>query len=252
MKMGLSVNIRKRLNGFSMDVNWRMENEFAVLFGRSGAGKSLTLRSVAGLIRPDAGTIISSGEVLFDYAARIDISPQKRGFGYVSQDPALFPHMTVRGNIEYGIKKNKKPVLKGKDKDPEESLNYILDAFGIKKLGDNRPDEISGGQKQRVALARALIGRPRALLLDEPFSALDAPLRAEMGKLLVEIRREFNIPVVLVTHDLAEARGLAGRLIIYHGGKVIQEGPPEDVIGSPASEDVASLLMLPENRAAFY
>ncbi len=243
--MSISVNIKKRLNGFSLDAKWSIENEFAVLFGRSGAGKSLTLKAIAGLMKPDEGNIASCGAVLFDGSSGVDLPPQNRRFGYVFQDLALFPHMTVRGNIEYG--------LTGKDAaGPAERVENILDVFGLGRLGNKRPDEISGGQKQRVALARALVGRPRALLLDEPFSALDAPLRAEMGRILMEIRREFNIPVVLVTHDLAEACGLAGRLIIYYGGRVIQSGPPEEVISSPASQEVASLLMLRENRGAFY
>ncbi len=241
--MGLSVNIRKKFNGFSMDAVWSMENEIAALFGCSGAGKSLTLKSIVGLIRPDEGRIASDDEVLFDISKGIDLPPQKRRLGYVSQDLALFPHMSVRGNIEYGFHGMARPFAgKEKAKNPGEDIDQMLEAFGIEKLEHKRPHEISGGQKQRVALARALIGRPRALLLDEPFSGLDAPLRADMGRLVSEIRREFNIPVVLVTHDLAEARLLAGRLIVYHGGKVVQAGAPDEVIGSPACENVARLV----------
>ncbi len=239
--MSLSVNIKKRLKGFSLDVSWSMGNELAVLFGRSGAGKSLTLKSMAGLMRPDEGSIVSGGRVLLDIPSGVDLPPQKRRFGYVFQDLALFPHMTVRGNIEYGLN-GKAGGGPGKDR-AAEKVKGMLDAFGLGKLGDKNPDEISGGQRQRVALARALVGRPQALLLDEPFSALDAPLRAEMGRLLVEIRREFDIPVVLVTHDLQEACELAGRLIVYQGGKAVQSGPPEEVVSRPASQDVASLLM---------
>lgn len=248
--MGLSVSIKKRLDGFFLDAAWSMGSELAVLFGRSGAGKSLTLKSIAGLMKPDEGRIVSDGLVLLDVEAGVDLPPQKRRFGYVFQDLALFPHMSVRGNIEYGLHGK---AVGGPGKDwAAGKVEGMLDAFGLGRLGDKRPDEISGGQRQRVALARALVGRPQALLLDEPFSALDAPLRAEMGSLLMEIRREFCIPVVLVTHDLQEACELAGRLIVYHGGRVVQSGPPEEVVSSPAGQEVASLLMPRQVRAAFY
>ncbi len=234
--MGLFVDIKKRLNGFSLDVQWRMDNEIAVVFGHSGAGKSLTLKAIAGLMRPDEGAIVARGRTLFERNGRlrVDLPPQKRHMGYVFQDLALFPHMTVRENIAFG--------LKAKHGRQSGETERMLKLFHIEGLAGRYPREISGGQKQRVALARALIGRPGVLLLDEPFSALDRGLRDEMGRLLVDVRREFGIPVVLVTHDAGEARAVADRLIVYSGGRVVQTGSPEEVTGRPTSDEVAALL----------
>jgi molybdate transport system ATP-binding protein len=166
---------------------------------------------------------------VFDSALRIDFAPQERSFGYVFQDLALFPHMTVWENILYGAHGLRK-------EDRERRAAEMIERFLLTGLERNRPHEISGGQKQRVALARALIRRPEALLLDEPFSALDAPLRMEMQNFLKKIHQEFPIPVVLVTHDLAD------KLIIYAGGKVLQTGSPSEVLNSPASSEVELLI----------
>jgi len=233
--MGLSINIKKRVNGFKLDAQWRINDELAVLFGYSGAGKSMTLRMIAGLMKPDEGEILLNGKPLFNRAAAIDLPPQARSFGYVFQDLALFPHMTVRGNILYGahgLSKNERE-LRCRD---------MMERFTIAGMEKKFPHEISGGQKQRVALARALIRRPDALLLDEPFSALDAPLRSEMRNFLKEIRREFPIPVVLVTHDLAEAVALADRLIIMAHGRVVQTGTASEVLNSPSCPEVELLV----------
>ena len=154
-----------------------MTNELAVLFGYSGAGKSLTLQLIAGLLKPDAGRITANGDVLFDSQKRINVPPQRRSLGYVFQDLALFPHMTVRQNIAYGATGLPRGAR-------QERVGEMLEVFHLEDLADKPPAEISGGQKQRVALARALIRRPQALLLDEPFSALDNPLRREMRQFL--------------------------------------------------------------------
>lgn len=233
--MSLSLNVIKKVNGFSLDVSWEMGNEMAVLFGYSGAGKSLTLQMIAGLMKPDSGVIRFNGEVFYDSCSGINLSPQKRLVGYVLQHLALFPHMTVKGNILYGAK--------GVDRDERiQKCMELIDEFGLKGFEDKLPSEISGGQKQRVAFARALIRRPGMLLLDEPFSSLDNPLRVEMRKFLKEVRAEFNIPIVLVTHDFTEARTLADRLIIYSGGRIAQAGTPDEVCGNPANNEVKSLV----------
>jgi molybdate transport system ATP-binding protein len=233
--MGLSVNIRKAANGFKLDAEWEINDELAVLFGYSGAGKSMTLQMIAGLMKPDEGTIHLNGSSVFNSVAAIDLPPQARSFGYVFQDLALFPHMTVRQNILYGAHGLSKS-------EREKRCRDMMDRFMIAGLEKKYPTEISGGQKQRVALARALIRRPDALLLDEPFSALDAPLRVEMRNFLKEIRREFPIPVVLVTHDLAEAVALADRLIIMVHGRVEQTGTASEVQNSPSSPEVELLV----------
>ncbi|MFO0752285.1 MAG: ATP-binding cassette domain-containing protein [Thermodesulfovibrionales bacterium] len=233
--MGISVKIRKKVNGFLLDAEWAMENELAVLFGYSGAGKSLTLQMIAGLMEPDEGLVRMRGVVVFDSARRINIPPHRRSVGYVFQDCALFPHMTVQANIAYGLNGSGK-------REREAKVREMLERFRLEGLEGKYPAELSGGQKQRVAFARSLIRGPEALLLDEPFSALDNPIRLEMRALLKEVRREFAIPVVLVTHDLSEASSLADTLIIYVAGRAAQAGPPEEVFRNPASEEVEKLV----------
>jgi molybdate transport system ATP-binding protein len=238
--MGLRVDINKRVNGFSLDVSWEIGNELAVLFGYSGAGKTLTLKLIAGLMKPDSGLIRSKGVVCFDSNNNIDLPPQDRFLGYVFQDLSLFPHMTVRENILYGAK----GISKSERNDRLVELAY---KFHIQDIQDKMPAEISGGQKQRTAFARALFRRPSALLLDEPFSALDRPLRMEMQAFLKEVRRDFAVPVILVTHDPDEARALADRMIVYSGGKVMQTGKPSDIFNSPETEEVRRLVGIGSN-----
>jgi len=232
---GLQVNLQRRINGFALDIEWHIGNELAVLFGFSGAGKSMTLHLISGLMRPDKGRVSLDDVVYFDSDASIDLPPQKRPFGYVFQDLALFPHMTVWKNILYG----------GAFLAREEKLTAALDMIRAFKLGgleERYPLEISGGQKQRVAIARALIRQPKLLLLDEPFSALDRPLRLEMRKFLREVRDQFNIPVLLVTHDFEEAEAISDKIIIYEHGRIAQIGSPEEVHRMPASLYVSGLL----------
>jgi len=235
--MGLSVKLLKKVKGFTLDVEWEIGNEVAVLFGSSGAGKSMTLQLVAGLMEPDAGFIHSNGNTFFDKSSGINISPQRRSLGYVFQDRILFPHMTVRENIAYGLKG-------GSRKERDTRVSDMIRQFRLDGLESMPPSEISGGQKQRVALARALIERPRALLLDEPFTALDSSLRFEMRKLLQEVRNEFDIPVVLVTHDFEDAYLLGNHILIYIDGRVQQAGERDDIFKRPRSKRVAQILGL--------
>lgn len=233
--MGLSIELKKKVNGFCLDAKWHIGKELAVLFGYSGAGKSMTLQMIAGLMRPDTGTVCSNGKTLFDSGARVNVAPRKRAMGYVFQDLALFPHMTVKKNIAYGL------IGCGRAEVGKRTVEMI-GRFRLEGLENRYPAEISGGQKQRVACARALIGRPAALLLDEPFSALDNPIRLQMRRMLKDIQREFGIPVILVTHDLTEAVSLADKMIVYSGGRVMQIGRPEKIIGNPANSDVGKLF----------
>jgi molybdate transport system ATP-binding protein len=233
--MTLSVSIQKKMDNFVLDVSWEIDNELAALFGHSGAGKSLTLQMIAGLMEPDAGRICLDDLFFFDSATGKRLRPQERMLGYVFQDLALFPHMTVLQNILYGghnISKTEKGVM---------SLE-MMRRFRIADLKNRLPAQISGGQKQRVALARALMRRPRLLLLDEPFSALDASLRMEMGRLLKEVRNEFNIPVVLITHDLYEACELADRMIVYREGKIVQSGNPNEILHRPTCPEMQDIV----------
>ncbi|MGO9379436.1 MAG: ATP-binding cassette domain-containing protein [Dissulfurispiraceae bacterium] len=233
--MGLTVSIKKAVKGFKLDVSWQIDNELAVLFGVSGSGKSLTLQLIARLIKPDSGVITANGSTYFDSAHHINATPQQRSLGYVFQDLALFPHMPVKQNILFGAKGVPNP-------EAAERYQQMLDAFYLNDLERKRPSEISGGQKQRVAFARALIRRPDVLLLDEPFSALDTPLRIEMRTFLKDLRLTFQVPVVLVTHDASEAATLADSIIVYSEGVVIQSGTIDDVFGNPKDERVEHLL----------
>lgn len=220
--MGLMVRLKKNVKGFSLDVAWETGDELAVVFGYSGAGKSMTFQMIAGLLAPDEGRVVLSGSTLLDTGQGVNVPPQDRAIGYVFQDLALFPHMTVAGNILYGARDLGR-------QEREEELRRMLDLFRIRGLGERYPCEISGGQKQRVALARALMRKPRILLLDEPFSALDAPLRLELGGLLKEVKEEVKIPILLITHDLGEAWRLGEKIIIYSAGRVVECGSPLEI-----------------------
>jgi molybdate transport system ATP-binding protein len=224
--MAFSLELHKKVNGFALEVEWAIQEELAVLFGFSGAGKTMTLQMIAGLMKPDQGTLRSGEQVLFDSRAGINVPPQDRSIGYVFQDLALFPHMTVGENILYGAKGLAK-------KERQEKTEELIERFQLGGLGKKRPAEISGGQRQRVALARALIRRPKLLLLDEPFSALDYPLRLEMRQYLTGVTRHYKIPVIMVTHNLHEASKLADKIIIYSEGRVTQVGTPAEVRDNP-------------------
>ena len=231
---GLNVALRAHLPGFELDVSWEIGAELAVLFGPSGTGKSLSLRMIAGLSRPDAGRVAAGENILLDTARAVCLPPQQRSIGYVFQDLALFPHMTVLENVLYGGH--------GLEREEREaSAQKFIHRFGLIGLQGRRPGEISGGQKQRVAFARALLRRPSVLLLDEPFSALDAALRRDMGELLRQIQRELGLPTVLVTHDAAEATALADTVILCDRGRIIKQGTPLEVFTRPTAARKARL-----------
>ena len=210
-------------------------NHVAILFGPSGAGKTTILRSLAGLEQPNRGSIRFGNEVWFDAEARVMLAPQKRSIGYVFQDYALFPHLTVEQNVAYGLKEIQR-------RDRARRVETILQTVQLDGLADRKPKELSGGQQQRVALARALVREPRLLLLDEPMSALDLPTRKHVRGEFARLLRELRIPTVLVTHDWTEALSLGDQLIVMVGGKVRQIGQPQEVFGAPTDVDVARSL----------
>lgn len=244
--MGLELDIKTRLEGFSLDVHWDMGSELVVLFGHSGAGKSMTLRTIAGIAPQGDGYIRLNGRTLFHKDRNINLAPRERSVGYVFQDLALFPHMTVEKNILFGVAGIEGSVAR----------NKAADMMKVFRLADHRckyPHEISGGQKQRVALARALMRDPEILLLDEPFSALDDQLRMEMRKCLVNVvKDEFRIPTVLVTHNVLEAYVLADRVLVYSNGRVVQSGLPQTVFNEPVNEEVISLVNLKKLYPAYF
>ncbi len=235
--MSLTVQLKKRVPGFSLDVQWEMENELTVLFGHSGSGKSMTLQFIAGLAEPDEGRICFDDKVLFDKASRVNVPPQNRSVGYVVQDRVLFPHMTVRQNIAFGLRN-----VPNDEKDKR--IREMIKLLYLDGLEDKFPARISGGEKQRVTLARALIGRPKVLLLDEPFSALDNPLRIEMRDLLRDIRYRFDVPIILVSHDMLETYSIADKIVIYGQGRVVRTGTPQEIFSNPLSHDVDLYMAL--------
>jgi molybdate transport system ATP-binding protein len=231
----LTIDFHRRLGNFTLDISLNVGRELAVLFGRSGAGKSVTLRAVAGLMTPDNGHIALNGRALFDSNAHINLPPQARRIGYVPQSYALFPHMSAAQNIAY--------ALKGLPRaEAERRVAEMVTLVGLTGMAERRPDQLSGGQQQRVALARALARKPDALLLDEPLSALDAPTRADLRRNLRELQVRFQIPVLFVTHDLAEAYFMADRLAVYGEGRILQFDAPGVVLRHPANRRVAQLM----------
>jgi molybdate transport system ATP-binding protein len=224
----LEVKIRKaffvsKARRFTVEAEFIAPPGVSVIFGPSGSGKTTILECIAGLARPDAGTIGflgDSGEtsdLLFDDARRIDLTPQQRRLGYVFQHLALFPHMTAAENVAFGIAAN------GADK--QSHVRDIMERFRIAHVATQRPDAISGGERQRVALARALVTQPRALLLDEPFSALDDTLKLAIIADLKQWLTRAKVPVLLVTHDRSEATALGDRMLLIDEGKILGEQP---------------------------
>ena len=231
----LEVVLEKRLPGFTLDVEWTAGDGVAVLFGPSGAGKTLTLQCLAGLVTPDAGRVVVDGRVLFDAASGVDVPPQRRRVGYVFQGYALFPHLSVEENVGFGLRDRPRAERTRRARE-------VIDRLGLAGLERRAPHQLSGGQRQRVALGRALATDPALLLLDEPLSALDAPLRRALRDELGTIRRDWGTAAVLVTHDVTEAYRLGDLVVVYEGGRVIQSGPRAELLWQPASEAVARIM----------
>jgi len=221
--MKILVDIQKHLGAgrrvFDLEVSFASDQDFVVLFGPSGAGKSLTLLAIAGLMTPDAGRIVVGERVLFDAARKIMIPARHRDIGYVFQDYALFPHLTVVKNVAFGLN-GAWPWHPARP--DRRRLNEVLEILELTPLRDSLPRDLSGGQRQRVALARALIRRPKLLLLDEPFSALDAPLRVRTRQELLRLQERFQQPVILITHDPEDVAALAQTVVVYDRGRVHQ------------------------------
>ncbi|MFB3915712.1 MAG: molybdenum ABC transporter ATP-binding protein [Terriglobales bacterium] len=231
----LSIAIRKRFgSGFRLDLECKLPPGITILFGPSGAGKTTVLDSIAGLINPDAGCISVAGRILFDSEDGVNVPVQHRGVAYVFQRLALFPHLSVAANVEYGLAK-----VSGEER--RERCRAILDSFSIGHLHDRKPDQISGGERQRVALARALVTDPCVLLLDEPLSAVDALTRS---RLLADLRLwndAHRVPILYATHSREEVFAVGERVVVIEQGKVVAQGSPYHVLEAPRHESTAQL-----------
>lgn len=213
------------------------EGEFVTILGPSGSGKSTLLRSVAGLLTPTAGRITLAGHVVFDSGSGVNVPPRRRDIGMVFQSMALWPHMKIRENIAF-------PLRRKKWASPErtERVDELLELIGLSGYGERYPDQLSGGQQQRVALARSIAARPSVLLLDEPLSALDAELRVEMRTYVKRFQRDLGLTAMFVTHDQEEALALSDRIVVLDDGECIQVGSPEDVTNAPERIRVARFI----------
>lgn len=223
----IQASINKQLHGangeFQLNVSLDIaEGEFVALFGPSGVGKTTLLRCLAGLDQPEQGRLTVNGETWLDSAVRINLPPQQRRVGYMFQDYALFPNMTVRGNLEFALRK-------GSAKKRVDELLVLMD---LGELQHRKPDTLSGGQKQRVALARSLASEPRLLLLDEPFSALHAEMRSRLHDEILRLQRHFGITTIIVSHDVGEVYKLASRVMLMEAGRIVQQGSPNDVFSA--------------------
>jgi len=215
----LQVFIRKKLPFFDLEAGFQVDNDkILVLWGPSGSGKTTVLECIAGLRVPTNGSIELAGKILYSSRFNINVPAKDRRVGYLFQDYALFPHMTVKQNVLYGLKSFKQPALEK----PGLDYKLVLDSLGLLHLIDRFPGQLSGGEKQRVALARALVVQPQLLLLDEPFSALDHQSKLHSRQELLRLRHDWRIPMVLVTHDEEDALALGDIIISLHRGQVVE------------------------------
>ena len=230
----LRVDVATRLGAFALEVALEVPaGACLALAGPSGAGKTSVLRAVAGLLGPDSGRVSCGEEVWLDTARGVDVAPERRRCGYVFQEYALFPHLRAWQNVAYPLR-HEVPR-----RERHRHAHELLERFGVAHLADSRPRTLSGGERQRVALARALARRPKALLLDEPLSALDARTRASASRELAGVLRETGVPSLLVTHDFIEAALLGDRVGVIDGGRLIQLGSAAELAAAPASAFVA-------------
>jgi molybdate transport system ATP-binding protein len=231
----VAVQIRKEVGkDFELDVTVTLPSGITILFGASGAGKTTLLDCIAGLVRPEEGRIGTQEKILFESALGINISPQFRRVGYVFQDLALFPHLTVQGNVEYGL-------LRLASAERQRRSAAILKSFRIAHLRSRRPGQISGGERQRVALARALVIDPAVLLLDEPLAALDTVTKSKIVDDLRTWNQEHGVPIIYVTHSREEVFALGERVIVLENGRAVAQGTPHQVMSAPRIETVAQL-----------
>ncbi len=232
----LKVKIKKQLEHISLDIDFVTDDEILGLIGASGSGKSMTLKCIAGIETPDSGYIILNDRILFDSEKKINLSPKQRKIGYLFQNYALFPQMTVKKNIQVSVNK----VYQKSDK--EKKVNDIMETLNIKEIANKYPSEISGGQQQRVALARIIVNEPDFLLLDEPFSALDAFLKWNLASELKNAIKRLGKKAIFVTHNINEIYYLCKNAIVLFEGKEIEKNSVKSLIENPNSEIVKNMV----------
>lgn len=230
----LEVRVVHRFSGFALDTAFSAPAGVTALFGRSGSGKTTLVNALAGLLRPDAGRIALDDAVLFDSDAGLWVPPHRRRIGYVFQDARLFPHMTVRQNLAYGRRFAPRGLA-------GPGFDRIVDLLGIGDLLERRPGALSGGEKQRVALGRAILSNPRVLLMDEPLAALDASRKAEILTYLERLRDETGLPILYVSHSVAEVARLATTIVLLDKGRVQAAGPAEQILSDPGTAPALGL-----------
>ena len=233
--MSLTVDIKKRLGEFYLDITLETKGGISGLLGASGSGKSMTLMCIAGIVKPDCGRIVLNGKTLFDSELHINLPPQQRRVGYLFQNYALFPHMSIRQNILCGLRGEKNHAKK------EHSLREIIELMQLSGLEKRRPSQLSGGQQQRAALARILVGNPELLVLDEPFSALDSHLRAQLQIETQKLIKRFGKDTLLVTHSRNEAYQLCQEIALLDAGAIIAHKDTKQLFADPLSRQAALL-----------
>lgn len=232
----LKVKIKKQLDNILLDIDFETDDEILGLIGASGSGKSMTLKCIAGIEKPDSGYIMLNNKVLFDSNKRINLRPQDRKIGYLFQNYALFPQMTVKKNIQVSVNKKYNKI------ESEKKVKQIIELLNIKSIENKMPNEISGGQQQRVAVARIIVNEPDFLLLDEPFSALDAFLRWNVAKELKSIIKEINKKAIFVTHSINEVYYLCKNAIVIDKGKEIERNSVNLLIENPKTNIVKTMV----------
>ena len=231
--MAISVEIHKKLNTFNLDISFRSTSRRIGILGASGCGKSMTLKSIAGIETPDEGKITVEGRPLFDRKEKVNLKPQKRNVGYLFQNYALFPTMTVEKNIAAG--------LKGSRQENARRVRQMVEKFQLGGLEKQFPGQLSGGQQQRTALARIMAYEPDVILLDEPFSALDMYLKDQLQRELIEMLEDYQGTVILVSHDRDEVYRFSEELLIIDQGRIVRAGETKQIFQNPISKEAARL-----------